>query len=119
MAMLHTWGELKVLAFALDLPDVELGISWENETLKAHGQMWTWWSPYVDAAIFKGSVDERETLIAADPETFVMHRHYAKFNHILVAAGRIDGDWAKARLIATWRNMAPRRTLKAYDLAQE
>lgn len=118
MVMVKNWGELKVLAFGLDLPHTELAVSWENENLKAHGKLWTWWSPYVDAAIFKGSIEEREALIAADPKTFVMHRHYAKFGHILVAGGRIDRDWAKARLLSTWRSMAPSRVLKAYDLAQ-
>ena len=118
MPMLHTWDEVKALAFGLNLPHVELAISWGNENLKAHGKMWTWWSPYVDAAIFKGSIEERDMLMAADPETFVLHPHYAKFGNILVAAGRIDSDWAAARLHSTWRNMAPKKVLKAYDEAQ-
>ena len=49
--------------------------------------MWCWWSPYTDAAVFKCSKDEREMLLAADPETFLLHPHYAPHNLILVRAG--------------------------------
>lgn len=115
MAMLHTWEELKQLAYALGLPKVDLAVSWGNENLKAHGKMWTWWSPYIDAAIFKGRIEERETLMELDPDTFVLHPHYANHGLIMVAAGRIDPDWARARLIQTWRELAPKRFLKAWD----
>ena len=116
--MIASWDELKSLALALDLPKVEETTSWGNPTLKAHGKTWCWWSPYVDAAVFKGSIDEREMLMAADPETFVLHPHYAKSNLLLVAAGRIDPDWARARLMQSWRDMAPNRFLAEWDARQ-
>lgn len=116
--MISNWDELKVLGLSLDLPHVEIAVSWGNENLKAHGKMWTWWSPYIDAAIFKGSIEEREMLMAADPKTFVLHPHYAKHNHILVAGGRIDPGWAEARLRQTWRDMAPKKVLKDLDARQ-
>ena len=113
--MLSTWKEVRALGLGLGLPGVAIGTSWGNETLKAHGKMWVWWSPYVDAAVFKGTTDEREVLAAADPETFLRHPHYAKHGLILVAAGRIDPGWAAARLHRTWREMAPKRMLKEWD----
>ncbi|WP_299550785.1 MmcQ/YjbR family DNA-binding protein [uncultured Tateyamaria sp.] len=116
--MIHTWEDLKTLGLSLGLPKVEVSTSWSNENLKAHGKMWTWWSPCVEAAIFKGSIEERETLMAADPDTFILHPHYAKFGCLLVTAGRIDPNWAEARLRSTWRDMAPKRFLKAYDAGE-
>ena len=113
--MIHTWEELKTLGLSLNLPKVEVATSWGNENLKAHGKMWCWWSPYVDAAIFKGSMEEREMLMAADPDTFILHPHYAKHGCLLVAAGRIDPGWAEARLRQSWRDMAPKRFLKEWD----
>jgi len=115
MTMLHTWEDVKELAFGLELPEVTLAVSWGNENLKAHGKMWTWWSPYVEAAIFKCPIEEREMLMVADPETFVLHPHYAKSNVVLVTAGRIDAGWAEARLRQTWRDMAPKRFLQKWD----
>lgn len=69
----------------------------------------------MEAAIFKGSIEEREMLMEADPETFILHPHYTKHAHILVAAGRIDAGWAEARLRQTWRDMAPRKFLQTWD----
>ncbi|WP_224814404.1 MmcQ/YjbR family DNA-binding protein [Hasllibacter sp. MH4015] len=113
-----TWPELRAFALSLDLPKVEDAVSWGNPNLKAHGKLWCWWSPYVDAAIFKGSIEEREMLMQTDPETFLLHDHYAKHGLILVAAGRIDRDWAEARLRRTWAAMAPRKWLAAYEAGQ-
>lgn len=116
--MIQNWSQLRAHALSLDLPHVEDAVSWGNPNLKAHGKMWTWWSPMIDAAVFKGSADEREMLMSADPKTFVMHDHYAKSGVILVAAGKVDPDWARARLLQSWRKMAPKRVLKAFDDAQ-
>ncbi|MEO0909406.1 MAG: MmcQ/YjbR family DNA-binding protein [Pseudomonadota bacterium] len=117
--MIDNWTELRELALSLGLPQVTDAVSWGNPNLKAHGKMWTWWSPMIDAAVFKGSIEEREFLLEADPETFVMHPHYANSGVILVAGGKIDPEWAKARLIETWRNQAPKRFLKEFDAGQE
>lgn len=116
--MIKEWTELRELALSLKLPQVVDAVSWGNPNLKAHGKMWTWWSPMIDAAIFKCSIDEREMLISVDPDTFVMHDHYKRSNVVLVAGGRIDPEWAKVRLTQTWRDMAPKKVLHAFDAGE-
>ncbi len=113
--MIDSYADLRAFALALALPEVEDATGWGRPCLRAHGKMWVWWSPYVDAAVFPCDLDEREMLLAADPETFALHPHYAAHRFILVRAGRIDPDWARPRLIRSWRDKAPRRWLKAYD----
>ena len=115
--MIKTFSELRALALTLNLPHVEDSTSWGNPCLKAHGKLWTWWSPYVDAALFKCDFDEREMLLQADPDTFLLHPHYKAHKLILVRGGRIDPDWAKARLRRQWCDMAPKRVLKAWNAA--
>jgi hypothetical protein len=117
-AMIPDWPTLKAFALSLDLPQVTTDYPWGHEALKAHGKMWCWWSPYVDAAVFKCSKEEREMLLSADPDTFTLHPHYAPHNLILVRAGMIDEGWARARLISHWREAAPKRWLKAWDQGQ-
>jgi hypothetical protein len=117
--MIRTWPDLRALALSLGLPRVEDAISWGNPNLKAHGKMWCWWSPYVDAAVFKGTIEEREALHDIDPETFLLHPHYANHGLLLVAAGRIDPGWAEARLRQTWEDMAPRRWLARWKAGEE
>jgi hypothetical protein len=115
LRMIHSYVELKALALTLNLPEVTDTTAWGYPCLKAHGKMWCWWSPYVDAAVFKASRDEREMLIAADPDTFTLHPHYEPHNLVLVRAGKIDEGWAKARLLQQWRDAAPKRWLKAWE----
>lgn len=116
--MIADWPALRDLALGLGLPGVVETTAWDHPVLKAHGKMWVWWSPKVSAAVFKGGIEEREMLMAADPETFVMHPHYASAAVLLVAAGRIDPGWARARLLSTWKAMAPKRVLKAWEAGQ-
>ncbi|MEZ5750878.1 MAG: MmcQ/YjbR family DNA-binding protein [Paracoccaceae bacterium] len=113
--MIHTYIELRAFALSLDLPMVEDGTAWGNPCLRAHGKMWVWWSPLVDAAVFACDFDEREMLLEADPQAFTLHPHYRNHKLILVNAGHIDPDWAGPRLIAQWRAKAPKRWLKDWD----
>lgn len=113
--MIDTWPQMKAFALSLELPKVEEATSWGNEVLKAHGKLWVWWSPYVEAALFKCDKDERDMLREVDPETFITHPHYESHNLILVAVGHIDEGWAKARLRSSWRAAAPKRFLKDWD----
>ena len=117
--MINNWLELKAFALSLGLPKVEESTSWGNPVLKAHGKLWTWWSPNADAALFRCDKDERAILRQADPKTFIRHDHYKAHNLILVAAGHIDKDWARARLTSIWREHAPKRLLKEWDIANQ
>lgn len=116
-AMIRDWPGLRALALSLGLPEVTVAHPWGHECLKAHGKMWAWWSPYVDAAVFRCDRSEREMLLHADPDTFALHPHYAPHDLVLVRAGRIDPGRARARLIRQWRDAAPKRWLKAWDAA--
>lgn len=115
MPMLRDWPELRDFALALDLPEVTIAHPWGHEALKAFGKMWCWWSFYEDGAVFRMGRDERDMMMAADPETFFLHPHYQNHDLVLVRGGRIDRDWAGARLRAEWRAAAPKRFLKDWD----
>jgi hypothetical protein len=113
--VIWTWPELRELALGLGLPEVTLAHPWGHEALKAFGKMWCYWSFYEEAAVFKAGFDEREMLMAADPETFFLHPHYLKHPLVLVRAGKIEPAWARGRLIRQWREAAPKRFLKDWD----
>ena len=117
MSGIADYAGLRALALGLGLPQVADGTAWGQHCLRAHGGMWVWWSPYMDAAVFRCDKADREMLLQADPGTFAIHPHYLAHDLILVRAGRIDRDWAAARLIRHWRDLAPKRWLKAWDAA--
>lgn len=110
-----TYETIRKLALSLDLPGVSEGVSWGQPCLKAHGKLWTWWSPHENAPVFKVSFDERDMLIEADPDTFFFTAHYRNHPLVLVRPERLDLDWARTNLIRVWRAQAPKRLLKAFD----
>jgi hypothetical protein len=109
------WPQLKELAFGLGLPHVCESTAWGEPCLKAHGKLWTWWSPSEDAPVFKVPFEEREILCEAEPETFFVTPHYRNHQLVLVKPQRLDPQWARANLMRVWRSQAPKRFLKSYD----
>jgi hypothetical protein len=110
-----TWPEFKAMALALNLPNVTEAVSWGQPNLKAHGKMWCWWSPTEDAPVFKVSKDERDMLIELDPDVFFVTDHYRPHGLVLARPETVDRKWAKGKLLQTWREMAPKKVLKAWE----
>ena len=113
------WETYKALALSLDLPQVVETTAWDNPCLKAHGKLWAWWRPQEDAPVFKMTKEQRDILIEAAGDTFFVTDHYHPHNLVLVHPDKLDPEWARMHLIKTWREMAPKRFLKAYDAAQD
>jgi hypothetical protein len=112
---LTTYQDLKALALSLNLPGVTEAISWGNPCFNAHGKMWTWWGPQDNAAVFKFPIKEREMLCEAAPGAFFYTPHYKNHPLILMRPERFGPVWAWARLLQTWRAMAPKKVLKVCD----
>lgn len=110
-----TWPEFRAMALALDLPNIVETTAWGNPVLKAHGKMWAWWSPTEDAPVFKVSKDEREMLIELDPAVFFVTDHYRPHGLVLARPDKLDRDWAKGKLMQMWRELAPKKVLKAWE----
>lgn len=113
-----TWETLRALALSLELPGVSEAVSWGQPCLKAHGKLWTWWSPHEDAAVFKVAREEREVLLETEPATFYVTPHYQPHGLILMRPAAFDAAWARANLVRVWRAQAPKRLLKAFDAAR-
>lgn len=110
-----TYEDIRKLALSLELPGVTEAVSWGQPCLKAHGKLWFFWSPQEDAPAFKASFDERDMLVAADPDTFYFTAHFKSHEWVLARPDRIDREWIKANLIRVWRAQAPKKVLKAFD----
>ncbi|MEM9739204.1 MAG: MmcQ/YjbR family DNA-binding protein [Pseudomonadota bacterium] len=111
------WAGLKSFALSLELPEVTEAVSWGNPNLKAHGKMWCWWAPHVDAnaPAFKSDPVEMEFLLDVRGNTFFTTAHHKSHTIILMRPGAFDADWARANLIAVWQKQAPKRWLKSWS----
>jgi hypothetical protein len=108
-----------VRAFALRLPGVVDGVSYGHACLKAHGKFLTRLLEDGDTLVCPGvGLDEREMLIAAEPETFHVTDHYRNYPYVLVRLSRVYPGTVQRLLERRWRAAAPKTLLKAYDAAR-
>lgn len=65
--------------------------------------------------LWTGGVDEKEGLIAADPERFFTTAHYDGHPHVLVRLAEVDRDELADLLEDAWRVRAPKRVIADHD----
>lgn len=105
-----------VRAFALSLPGVEEGTSYGYPSLKAHGKFLTRLKEDGDTLVCPGvSFDEREMLIAAEPQTFYLTDHYRNYPYVLIRLSSAHPGTVERLIERHWRATAPRKVLKAWD----
>ena len=59
--------------------------------------------------------EEKQALIASDPEKFFTEPHYNGYPAVLVRLDAIDGDELAELLTDAWRNAAPRKLVAEFD----
>jgi hypothetical protein len=66
-------------------------------------------------AVRTASLDEKEVLIAAEPEKYFTEPHYNNFPAVLVRLANVELDELEELLIDGWRSQAPKALLKQFD----
>jgi hypothetical protein len=112
-----TFEDIKKLALSLGFPSVTEAVSWGQPCLKVNGKLWFFWSPSENAPVFKVPFEERDMLVEAGPDTFFYTPHYKAHQLVLAHPDKIDREWIRANLVRVWRQLAPKRVLKAWDEA--
>ena len=106
----------EVRTMALSLQGVEEATAYGRPGFKAFGKFLTRIRDEDDSLVLSGvGFDEREMLIAADPETFHLTPHYQNYPTVLARLERIDPATARAMLVRRWRECAPKKLLKTLD----
>ena len=106
----------EVRAIALSLPGVEEGPCYGTPGLRCRGKiLGRLWPDGQVLVITRVSFDEREFLMAADPETFFVTDHYRNYPSVLARLDRLDAPTLQRLLTQAWREVASKAQLKAYD----
>ncbi len=66
-------------------------------------------------AIRTTDLEEKEMLIAAEPDKFFTDNHYRGFPAVLTRLPNIDEDELRELLETAWRTRAPKKTLAAFS----
>ncbi len=109
-----TWDEVR--AIALSFPEVEESTSYGTPSFKVKGKFLTRLrSEDASLVLVDVTFDERELLIEAEPATFHITPHYKDYPSVLARMATIDPGSLRAFFERRWRNVAPKRVVKAFD----
>ena len=96
-----------VRKLGLALLDVEESTMYRAPALKVRGHMFACMASHKSAEpntlVVLVGFDERNALIAADPETYYLKDHYLNHPSVLVRLSRIPRDDLRALLLKAWR----------------
>ncbi len=69
----------------------------------------------ISLTVHVGSLDEKEALLASDPEKFFTEPHYDGYPMVLVRYAQVDVEELRELLTDSWRLRAPKRVVRAFD----
>lgn len=109
-----TWDEVRDIA--LSFPEVAESTSYGTPSFKVKGKFLTRLRTEDDSLVLVDvGFDEREMLIEAEPETFHTTPHYKDYPSVLARLSHLSPDVLRGFLERRWRNVAPKRAVKAWD----
>jgi hypothetical protein len=103
-----TFEAVRKIALALD--NVEEGTSYGTPAFKVRGALMARLRDDLGALVVHMSLDDRDALMAADPETYFITDHYLNYPWILVNLARVHPDAMRDLLRSAWRSAAASKT---------
>jgi hypothetical protein len=92
-----------VLKLAASIGKVEQSTSYGTPALKVGGKLLARLREDGDSLVVATTFEEREEMLAADPETYYITDHYLKYPWILVRLSRVHPDALRDLLNRAWR----------------
>lgn len=105
-----TWALMERLA--LELPGVEVSTSYGTPALKVKGRLMIRLREDEENIAVRTDQEEREVLLASEPEVFFLTDHYRNSPFVLARIDRIKRDDIRSVLEMAWESAAP-ASLKA------
>jgi hypothetical protein len=107
-----------VVDMGRELPEVLVkeGVNWSNITFKGKGFAWV--NHPENRAMIKGHHDEREALLATNPDVFEAGWATQSSAWVTVHLDGADPEEVRELLTEAWRMTATKKAIAAYDAAQ-
>jgi len=107
-----TWATVKKLG--KKLPEVEESTWWNTPSLRIRKKSFVRLRE-PDVIVVLVDQEEKEVLLQAEPDIFFQTPHYEGYPAVLVRLSAIEPDELAEVLIESWRRVAPKRVIKAFD----
>ncbi len=102
---LVTFDTVRDLADAL--PNVEEGTSYGTPALKVKGKLFVRLHQDLDKLVLRMPFDQREAMMADDPETYFITDHYRNYPWVLVSLARVRPESIPELLLIAHRAASP------------
>src|SRR5579862_4734261 len=102
-----TFEAVRKMALALD--HVEEATSYGTPAFKLGGGMIARLRDDIGALVVRMSIEDRQELIAADPETYFLTDHYLEYPYILVNLARAEPDAMRDLLKGAWKSASAQK----------
>ena len=112
--MEKTFRRVLAAARAAKLPELEVDTSYGTPALKVGGKMFARMKD-ADTMVLLGPMEEKEILLAAEPELYFETDHYKGWPAWLARLSKIGDAELKHRLERAWRHRAPKRLVADRD----
>jgi len=94
---------------ALALDNVEEATSYGTPAFKVRGELIARLRNDIGALVLRMSIEDRQELIAADPETYFITDHYLEYPYVLVNLARVQPEAMRDLLRGAWRSAASQK----------
>ena len=102
-------------ALVLAFPETEPGTSYGMPSFKAAGKFLTRLRAEDDSVVvYVDSLDYRDMLMEAEPDTFHITDHYRGYPIVLARLAMVDPKWLRGALERRWLKIVPKRVSKTW-----
>lgn len=99
-----------VRKIALKFPHVEDGTSYGTAALKVKKNFFVRLKEDGDSLVIGMPFEQREALMAEDPETYYITDHYLKYEYVLVRLSKVSKDALRDLLKGAYRRALPKKS---------
>jgi hypothetical protein len=88
---------------ALSLLNVEEGTAWRFPAFRTGGKLFLCFREDLDSMVLRASFEQRDEMIAADPETYYTTDHHRNYPWVLARISELHADAVNDLLQMAWR----------------
>jgi hypothetical protein len=89
---------------AVSLANVQEGTAWRFPAFRTGGKLFLCFREDLDSIVVRASFEQRDEMIAADPETYYTTDHHRKYPWVLARLAKLRPDAVHDLLQMAWRS---------------